>query len=281
MRKSKLLNFCLLAVIIAGGIFFLPEKSKATEKAQAENYQVTVTASVPSPVSVKNSTVTLNAKETLAEPATHAILLTVVLLDNGDRSLANRDVVVTSNRGEVDVIEATSKLSQFRAQAAGVSDLQKAETDDNGRASFRVTSFIPGEAELTVIADNTYKLEKQKIAFAPQPFSSNLMIVIDLPFSNREISLISPSGDENLSQMQTEAKKLSSNTRKVMIPFWLFFATIFFFLLLFLLAFSNYLNLRRLRSLQAKLDGQKKVGGTQSDKELPRFSGAPQKSLTR
>ena len=114
MKKNIIFN--LIAFIVLA--FFISLSSypyiHAETKAEAQNYSTTAT--VPSPVSVKKSTVDLNASEVLAEPESHSILLTVTLKDDEQKPISNRKVEVVSNRGIVDVIEAVSKFpsSKFK-----------------------------------------------------------------------------------------------------------------------------------------------------------------------
>lgn len=77
----------------------------------------------------------------------------MILRDKDQKHLAGREVVVTSDRDLVDVIEATSKLSQYQVHAAEILSMQKDKTNIEGKAQFRITSFIPGTIPLKIIAD--------------------------------------------------------------------------------------------------------------------------------
>lgn len=252
MKKNIIFN--LIAFIVLA--FFISLSSypyiHAETKAEAQNYSTTAT--VPSPVSVKKSTVDLNASEVLAEPESHSILLTVTLKDDEQKPISNRKVEVVSNRGIVDVIEAVSKISEFKVQAAEsgtVSPLQFDETDKNGQTAFRITSFISGESILSITADSVVQLESVKIKFLPLPFPANLTIVIKSPFSNKEWSLISPQyQEEKLSAEQKEAKKLVNTGSKIHLPLWLFAILVFLLIGCPVFIILNFVNLRKLKKME-------------------------------
>jgi hypothetical protein len=158
MAKKIFLVLILLAFIV------LPLKALAQSTAD-----VNVSATVDSKVSKVQSTIDTSTKETLADPASHSILLTITLKDADGNPMPNIPVVVTSSRGQVDIIEAVSKLAPGHAQAAEISDMQKDKTDENGQVQFRVTSFVPGEAIFTVLADTLVTLAPIKVTFEPLP----------------------------------------------------------------------------------------------------------------
>jgi len=236
----------ILSLIIP---LFIVANVHAQERAEAAD--VNVSATIESPVSKDESYSNLNTTEVLADPVNNPILLTVYLLDSNKKPVSGREVLVTSNRGNVDIIEATSKISQFQIQAAEVSAMQKDRTDNEGKVSFRITSFIPGKAILQILADNVVKLEEQTVLFKPLPFPTNLTLSVAVPFSQKEWTIFSPRLQEgNLSSLQKETKLLSNTGTKIKLNFWavfLAFALIIFSPFFILL---NFINVRKLRLME-------------------------------
>ena len=240
---------CFLTLILLFSYFIVPLFAHAQEKAQAEEMQVTAT--VDSPVSAEKSKVTLNTAETLADPVNHPILLTVTLKDNDQKFLPDREVFVTSNRGEVDVIEATSKLSQYQVHAAEISDMQKDKTNEEGQVTFRITSFIPGKVILQVLADNVVKLETQTIQFKTLPFPTELTITLALPGTQKEWTIFSPQLQEkNLSPAQKEAKIIANPGTKIKLNFWVIVLFLLIFVASPIFIILNFINVRRLRRME-------------------------------
>lgn len=238
------------ALIILGGLLICaPLPAYALKEAKAADYAVS--GSVSSPVSKVNSYIDLNMQSTIADPANHMILITVNLLDNDKKPLAGRTVEISSNRGSVDIIEAASKISQYRVGIADISELRADVTDKNGRVSFRITSFVPGDVILSVAADYVVELGKQKVTYYALPFPANVTVGIDLPGTEKELNLISPkTQEENLSEIQKEAQKTANVGTKIDIPFWLF-AVIFMVVVgCPVLIILIYLSLRKMRWME-------------------------------
>ncbi|MGA2667040.1 MAG: hypothetical protein ABSE91_03035 [Patescibacteria group bacterium] len=216
--------------------------------------EVNVSAVVDSKVSKIQSSVDTNTQETLSDPASHSILLTITLKDADGNPMPNISVVVTSNRGQVDIIEAVSKLGPGKVQAADISDMQKDTTDQNGQVQFRVTSFIPGEAVFTVVADTLVTLNPIKVTFDPPPFPTNVTVGMTNPITGKEITLYSPKQqiDEGLSGAQIAAQKLVNTGTKIQISFWVLAWPTLLILLCPLFIILNFLNLRRMRWMEGE-----------------------------
>lgn len=205
----------------------------------ATTQQYTVNAEVPTTISKENSSVKLSTDRAMADPINHPVLLTVVLLSKDQDPIPNKEVIVTSDRGSIDLIEATSKISNYKAQASEISSMQKDLTDDNGRASFRISSFMPGEAKINVVADGAVKFSETKINFNPRPLPSYISISIDLPLTDRDWYVIPESFDEaSLSPLQQEMVRSANVTIKIRVPFSVF--AIFVFLAFVLVYFAYY-----------------------------------------
>jgi len=239
--KIIILNIFLLLLIL------VPTKTFAQTSGN-----VGVTAVVDSKVSKIESTVDTNATETLADPSSHSILLTITLEDADGNPMPNISVIVSSSRGQVDVIEAISKISPYKAHAAEINDMQKDVTDKNGQVQFRVTSFIAGQAIFTVTADTLVALDPIKVTFDPLPFPTDVTVSMSNPFNGREITLYSPNKQIStaLSAAQISAQKLVNTGTKIEISFWVVAIPCFVILLCPLFIFLNYLNLRKMRKME-------------------------------
>lgn len=239
----------LVVFVFATTVFCIPIKAGAVDQAEAAD--VTVSAQISSPVSAEKSQITFNTQETLADPVNHPILLTVILKDKDQKFLPNREVFVTSNRGNVDVIEATSKLSRYQVQAAEFSAMQKDKTNEKGQVSFRITSFIPGKIILQVLADNVVQLAPQTIQFKTLPFPSELTIMLVLPWTQKELTMLSPNlQEENLSPSQKEAKTIANPGTKIKIDFWIFALFSFIAIGLPIFIILTFVNIRKIRRMQ-------------------------------
>jgi len=241
MAKKIFLVLILLAFIV------LPLKALAQSTAD-----VNVSATVDSKVSKVQSTIDTSTKETLADPASHSILLTITLKDADGNPMPNIPVVVTSSRGQVDIIEAVSKLAPGHAQAAEISDMQKDKTDENGQVQFRVTSFVPGEAIFTVLADTLVTLAPIKVTFEPLPFPTNITVSVTNPFNHKDITLYSPKKqeDSNLSDTQIAAERLVNTGTKIQLSIWFILTPALIVLLCVTFIILNFLNLRKMRRME-------------------------------
>lgn len=244
MKKLFFVPFFILLFLS----LIIPISTKAVEEAQAEEFNVN--AQVLSPVSADNSYTQVNAQETLADPVNHPILLMVTLFDKNGVALPEREVTLTSDRGNVDIIEATSKISEYQVHAAEISSFQKDKTDDNGMVSFRVTSFIPGRAILSVKADSV-ELKSQTVKFTSLPFPLDLTITVDLLWTQKGWTIFSPHlQEENLSPLQKEAKIIANPGAKIKINFWIFALFLLIVIGMPIFIILNFINLRKMRWME-------------------------------
>lgn len=222
--------------------------------AQSSSGTVQVTARVVSPVSVNNSEVKLSTHETIAEPISYPILINVSLQDIKNNPLPGRNVVIVSDRGSVDVIEATSKLSGLKAQAEDIEDqANKDQTDNNGHVSFRLTSFFPGEANLSITADNEVELPAQKAIFKPRPVALPLNLNVSLPLTSREIHIISSQyGNNELSPLQSEQAVAAGYSTKVTVPWWLVLPLLIIIIGFPILLVGGFINVKKIKELSAR-----------------------------
>lgn len=229
----------ILALALLGGA-----KAYAQTVSAGASYY-TVTADVPSPVSKDNSKIQLNSTSTLADPASHSVLMTVTLLNAKGDPVSHRPVKVSSSRGDADIIESTSKLVAQRAvgeEAKADNNISTDDSDDNGRVSFRITSFIPGSAEIDTVADSVVALSSSTVEFRPLPFPIYLTAAVKIPLVKNEVTLFSADyKNKNLSASQLQSADNINPTAKISIPSWLFLTiALFALLVLALLVITTY-----------------------------------------
>ena len=212
-------------------------------KAEAET--VTVNANIPSKVSSTLSYSTLSANETLADPVSHSVLLTVYVFDASHVPLPNIWVKITSNRSSVDIIEAISKIG------SGDPDMNVDKTDAEGKTYFRLGSWMPGDATFNILVDYIISLPEQKVKFLPLPFPSELTLTVPLP-GGGEVVLLSPPEKEKLSPAQKEAKRLANTGTKITIPFWVFILVLLWIFLTPLFIIFIALGIRKIRRTERR-----------------------------
>ena len=180
----------------------------------------TVSALVPSKVSVEKSGATANVYNILAD-ISQRVIITIRLRDKDGNPLKNIKVELVSNRGAID------KIMAVKAQNGDISVLLPGEqsepniatTNDDGTAFFKVSSTVPGEATLTAIADNVVELPSIKITFLPLPFPTNITVSIEVP------AFINPQGKIVLfrpASLVIDKEKLINTGVEVRIPTSLF-----------------------------------------------------------
>ena len=214
--------------------------------------EVTVSGYVPSPVDATLSKVEVNTPKTMADPISHPILVYINLVDKENSPLSNKLVVVDSNRGSADAIESMGKLAKKAVE--GEFKMNQDYTDDMGRVSFRLTSFIPGQVNLSITADNMIKLSPVQVEFVPRPFPAYLDVRVDLPFSQRDLYLVSSSYNEGgLTNLQKESAESIDIGSEIRIPFWLLLIIFLIIVIPPMLLIINIINVRKMRKEQAEI----------------------------
>jgi hypothetical protein len=198
----------------------------------------TVSATIDSKISKAHSTVTVSAYEVLADPASHSILITVTLHDAADAPLPGLNVVLSSTRGSVDIIEAISKLGT----GLGYDDMRRDVTNAQGVAAFKISSYIPGKTTINILADQIVSFDPVDLQFDPLPFPANVTITVTIPGSNKEIILFEP-------KYKTSDKLVNLGT-KIQIPLIYFLLFIVVIILCPILLILNYMNLRKIRRME-------------------------------
>ena len=125
------------------------------------------------------------------------------------------------------------------------------KTDDNGRASFRLTRFYPGEAKIKIIADNIVELPSQQVEFQPRPIPTYFEIDLKLPFSKRTLTLLPSSyREDQLTPTQKESIKSINLATKVTLPLWIFVIILVIFFGIPVLWVINLINLRKIKEVE-------------------------------
>lgn len=237
IKKSLIgLFFCFIF-----SIFFLNFRTSVL----AQN-KVDITAKVPSQVSAENSTVYLSSNQTMADPINHPILLVVNLRDKNGNPLPKKEVKVTSSRGLIDVIESTRKLS-----LDDNSEINQDSTDEDGRASFRITSFYSGKVDLNILADGVVPLKASSIDFLPRPLASYFSLSINLPFSGKSLTILPTSLDNfQLTESQKESVKIANPETKIVVPFGIFVLLLIIIFGVPIIILINSFSLRRIKKME-------------------------------
>ena len=211
---------------------------------------VNVGAMVPSRVSKPKSSIVLNASETLADPANHSILLTIYLKDEFGNPLPNLNVEITSNRGDIDILGILTGADQGKTQ----SKTAKGRTNDEGMISFKITSFMPGDVTLKIVADTLIEFDPITVKFLPLPFPANVTISLPIPFSKNSWKIYDTPvmAGGNMTPVEIQAKQLANTGMKVEIPFWpLLIVGIWLFSAPFFVI-MNFYTLRRSRQTEKR-----------------------------
>lgn len=200
---KKIILFLLFLGLFFGKLGFIRAES------------VNVNAVVPSKVCLQYSAVTQNVNNLLSDLSQRAII-TVKVYDCSNNPLKDIPLAISSNRGEVDWI-------RFSDSGGNLLDLVDGKpvgkSDENGFAYIRVASKVPGEAQLTVVADTLVEFEPVKIKFLPLPFPTNVTVSVEVPsFINQDkkITLFKPSGADKI-----DREKLVNLGVEIIVPFWL------------------------------------------------------------
>lgn len=245
LQSKKIIIF--LSGVVMSLLLLLPLFIQNEARAEV----VDVSARVPSKISLDHSYDNLSARKTLADPVNHWVVLTVYLADKDGNPLPNLKVKVSSSRGSIDVVEVVSESSSSEQQ---IGETREGETGSDGKAYFKISSFTPGKVVLGVVADTIVDLPSRTVEFIALPFPANITLSIDLPFTEREVTLLSPKIQEDeLSAPLKEARELTSpEGTKIEIPFWIFalLSVIVFGGITFII--FNFVNLRRVRKSEGR-----------------------------
>ncbi|MDO8650506.1 MAG: Ig-like domain-containing protein [Candidatus Berkelbacteria bacterium] len=207
-------NFNVLVRRLIGlfGLIFLLLISPVV--AQSE---VTLSANVLSGVSPGVSTFVSDILQLPADGKS-VVILTATILSKEGEALPNKEVVVSSNRGEVDTILCYS--------GSTLTNSHKTVTDSEGKARCAASSEVPGNATFTAIAEGITLDDKPTVTFTPLPFLTNLTIKVNLPGGGK-LTILEPVTPK---PSKPANERLVNTDVELQIPFWVVLVIILFFL---------------------------------------------------
>lgn len=179
--------------------------------------EVTVSANVLSGVNSGVSTFTSDLLQLPADGKS-VVVLTATILSKEGKALPDKEVVVSSNRGDVDTILCYlgSTLTNGRTTV----------TDTEGKARCAASSEVPGNATFTAIAEGVTLDDKPTVTFTPLPFLTNLTIKVNLPGGGK-LTILEPVKPKPSIPAN---ERLVNTDVELQIPFWVLLVIILFFL---------------------------------------------------
>lgn len=178
---------------------------------------VTVTANILSGVSPEVSTFVSDILQLPADGKS-VVVLTATILSKEGLALPNKQVSVSSNRGDVDTILCYS--------GSTLTNSRTTITDTEGKARCATTSEVPGNATFTAIAEEVTLDDKPTVTFTPLPFLTNLTIKVNLPGGGK-LTILEPVKPK---PSQPANQRLVNTDVELQIPFWVLLVIILFFL---------------------------------------------------
>lgn len=179
--------------------------------------EVTVTANVLSGVSDNVSTFVSDIVQLPADGKS-VVILTATILSKEGQVLPNKDVVVSSNRGDVDTILCYS--------GATLTNGRTTVTDADGKARCAASSEVPGNATFTAVAEGITLEDKPTVTFTPLPFLTNLTVRVNLP-GGGQLTILEPVKPK---PSKPASERLVNTDVELQIPFWVMLVIILFFL---------------------------------------------------
>lgn len=241
IRRVEIIFWSLAPILLILASFF-------NASAQSNN-SVTVGMTVDSRVSLANSSVSLSANEVLADPENHPIVVIVKLRDASNNIMPNITVEISSNRGNIDIIE------MFESNGQTLLPVSSGKTDENGEIRFRLGSYVPGDVLFSIVADTLVHFPDQKVKFLPLPFPGNIEVSVAIPgAAGSKITLIPKSAEAQASTTpaRIEARRLANIGTEITIPFSLFVLVILILISAPILILFVLLFLTRLKKQQKK-----------------------------
>ncbi|MEK7171127.1 MAG: Ig-like domain-containing protein [Patescibacteria group bacterium] len=208
MRKNiSFVSSVFFVIYIISFIWALPV-------AKAES---TISADVLSGVSADTSTFISDIIQLPADGKS-VVILTATILSKEGKTLPNKEVIVTSNRGDVDTVLCYSGNT--------LTNSHKTVTDLDGTARCVASSEVPGNATFTAVAEGITLDDKPTITFTPLPFLTNLTIKVKLP-GGGSLTILEPVQPK---PSKPANERLVNTDVELQIPFWVLLVIILFFL---------------------------------------------------
>ncbi|MCR4277770.1 MAG: hypothetical protein NUV85_02025 [Candidatus Berkelbacteria bacterium] len=160
----------------------------------------------------------------LPADGTSLVILTATIVDDHDIPLPNKEVVVTSNRGDVDTINCYS--------GSTLTNSRTATTDSEGKARCAASSSAAGNATFTAVAEGITLDNKPTVTFTPLPILTNLTIKVKLPGGGTLTILEppAPSTEKTPTPASPSTNKLVNTGVEFNVPFWVLLMIILFFI---------------------------------------------------
>jgi hypothetical protein len=246
---EKYIILSLLGLALMSGVS--PVTAAATDDA-AVKAAITVAATVPSRACPQFTIISTNVPEALADNS-QKILVSVQLKDCEQALFPNSSVFLSTNRGAIDRADVVTASGSVVKQGYGTG--VEGITGSDGKIYFNVYSDVPGEAILSLKADNTLLLGTKTVKFLALPFPKNISISISVP---PIIGNIIPGYNKKESTLplfvpqtqQYDTAKIVNLGVDLRLPFWLFILLALIILAIPTLSTSNILLLRRIRKEQ-------------------------------
>ena len=178
---------------------------------------VTVTANILSGVSSEVSTFVSDILQLPADGKS-VVILTATIFSKEGKALPSKEVVVSSNRGDVDTILCYSGNTLTNSRTT--------VTDAEGKARCAATSEVPGNSTFTAVAEGITLDDKPTVTFTPLPFLTNLTIKINLP-GGGQLTILEPAKPK---PSKPANERLVNTDVELQIPFWVLLVIILFFL---------------------------------------------------
>jgi len=213
-RLSRKNNYYLPSVFF---IFYLLFSILAAlvPVAKAES---TISANVLSGVSAGVSTFVSDIVQLPADGKS-TVVLTAIILSKERQGLPNKEVSVSSNRGDVDTILCYS--------GSTLTNSRTTVTDAEGKARCAATSEVPGNATFTAVAEGITLDDKPTITFTPLPFLTNLTIKVNLP-AGGQLTILEPVKPK---PSKPANARLVNTDVELQLPFWILLVIVLFFII--------------------------------------------------
>lgn len=201
-----------------------------------------VNANVTSSVSSTNSSVVTDLSALPADGIS-SVLITVTIVDAGNVALPQKEVVVSSNRGQVDTIRCYVGDTLTNDNIT--------TTSASGIAKCTARSLAPGQATFSVTAEAVALDDKPTVTFTPLPVLQKLKVVVKLP-GGGNLTIIEPAPLDEPSHESGDARLVDTGVN-LQIPFVSFMTGLIILLLIPILFLIILILIRRYRRLLVAL----------------------------
>jgi|SRR3989344_1884718 len=174
----------------------------------AAQNSVSISANVLSGVSAGTSTFTSDIVQLPADGKS-VVVLTAVILSKETQALPNKEIIISSNRGEVETILCYTGETLTNGRST--------ITDATGKARCVASSEVPGNATFTAVAEGITLEDKPTVTFTPLPFLTNLTIKVNLP-GGGQLTILEPVKPKPAKPIN---ERLVNTDIELQLPFWI------------------------------------------------------------